>query len=102
MYRPAKQAPVSQLGAQDSTKWPTYYDLAPRLAQVSVEWSGRGAASTLPSLPSHSQASALPGFGITDTTGMVAAYDLGDMSSPYPPAHVHFRCARMHDLCPLS
>jgi hypothetical protein len=22
---------------------------------------------------------------------MVAAYDLGDMGSPYPPAHVHYR-----------
>ena len=58
-----------QLGAQDSVKWPQYWTLAGRAAQ----------------------ASALPGAGITDTTGMAVTYDIGDMFSPYPPSHVHSR-----------
>jgi hypothetical protein len=38
------------------------------------------------------QASALPCAGCqTDTTGMATAFDLGDITSPYPPAHVHPR-----------
>lgn len=37
------------------------------------------------------QASALPGQGTTDTTGVVMTYDLGDRTSPYAPAHVHTR-----------
>ena len=60
----------AQLGAQDSGSWPTY-------------WTVNGRAA---------QASALPGAGgTTDTTGMAVAYDIGDMGSPYPPAHVHSR-----------
>ena len=60
----------AQLGAQDAGSWPQYWTL-----------NGRNA-----------QASALPGAGgTTDTTGMAVAYDIGDMGSPYPPAHVHSR-----------
>ena len=61
----------AQLGAQDSGAWPTYWTIDGRAAQ----------------------ASALPGAAgsATDTTGMAVAYDIGDMGSPYPPAHVHSR-----------
>ena len=61
----------AQLGAQDAASWPQY-------------WTANGRAA---------QSSALPGAAgsTTDTTGMAVAYDIGDMSSPYPPAHVHSR-----------
>lgn len=63
-----------QLGAQDSSSWPTYWPFTGRLAQNS----------------------ALPGFNKTQSTGMATAYDIGDMGSPYPPAHVHSR--RKHEV----
>ena len=60
-----------QLGAQDSAQWPNYYISSARAAQ----------AATLPGRGPYG----------TDTLGMAATYDLGDMLSPYPPAHVHSR-----------
>ena len=62
----------AQLGAQDSSKWPTYWPFAARLAQMAA-------------LPARSNLSR------TDTVGMAVAYDIGDMASPYPPDHVHSR-----------
>jgi hypothetical protein len=61
----------AQLGAQDSSKWPNYFVNLARGAQSAV----------------------LPGAvnSTTNTIGMAAAYDIGDMSSPYPPYHVHSR-----------
>lgn len=61
----------AQLGAQDSSKWPNYFMNFARGAQSAV----------------------LPGAvnSTTNTIGMAAAYDIGDMSSPYPPYHVHSR-----------
>jgi hypothetical protein len=60
-----------QLGAQDSSAWPQY------------NW---------PSPDRDAQTALLPRpGGLADTTGQVVAYDLGDMGSPYPPAHVHYR-----------
>lgn len=58
------------LGPQEynSTQWPSYI-----------------------STPHDAQMSALPGHGSTDTSGIAVAYDLGDRSSPYAPAHVHTR-----------
>lgn len=41
--------------------------------------------------PRAAQASALPGLGRTAHTGMAVAYDQGDITSPYAPAHVHSR-----------
>ena len=66
----------AQLGAQDSPSWPSYgVDVA------------RGA-----------QSGALPGApaSTTNTLGTAVAFDIGDMGSPYPPAHVHSR--RKHEL----
>ena len=59
----------AQLGTLDAASWPQYDINAIRAAQ----------------------SSALPGKGTTDTTGMAVTYDIGDMGSPYPPAHVHSR-----------
>jgi len=61
----------AQLGAQDSARWPNYEINSARAAQ----------AAALPGRPGST----------TNTLGMAAAYDLGDMGSPYPPAHVHAR-----------
>lgn len=41
--------------------------------------------------PRDAQSSALPGRSHTYLTGMVAAYDKADRSSPYAPCHVHAR-----------
>ena len=61
----------AQLGAQDSAAWPNYYIDAARGAQ----------SQSLPGSPNST----------TNTLGMAVAFDIGDMGSPYPPAHVHSR-----------
>lgn len=61
----------AQLGAQDSNAWPNYFVNTARGAQ----------AGSLPGAPAST----------TNTLGMSAAYDIGDMGSPYPPYHVHSR-----------
>jgi len=61
----------AQLGAQDSSEWPNYFVNTARGAQ----------AGSLPGAPAST----------TNTLGMSATYDIGDMGSPYPPFHVHSR-----------